>query len=49
MAKKDKPPKKVKISRNTGKKLRQASEMPRGAEAESLLAKIAKALKSKNQ
>lgn len=45
----DKPekPKKVKISRTTGKKLRQTGQLPPGQQGESLLAKIAKALRDK--
>lgn len=42
-----KQPKKVKISRTTGKKLRQSGQLPPGADKESLLAKIAKALREK--
>jgi hypothetical protein len=46
----DKPkPKKVKISRTTGKKLRQSGQTPPGADKEGLLAKIVKALQDKNK
>lgn len=48
MAKKNQPPKKVKPS-HIRNKIHQASDMPRGRQAEGLLAKIAKVLRAKNQ
>lgn len=43
-----KPPKKVKISKATGSKLRKSAQAPKGNK-EGLLAKIAEALRKKNQ
>lgn len=45
----EKKPKKVKISRTTGKKLRKTGSLPPNTNTEGLLAKIAKALRDKNK